>query len=100
MRPGMRQQARTTLSLELSATHASLLADTAGPVLPAPGDDARRRGYGLIGMRERAAALGGEASAGPVAGGWRVSCRVPLRSADKETSDPLQWRGGATRSGS
>jgi len=35
-------------------------------------------GHGLPGMRERAAAYGGEFEAGPVEGGWRVWARIPL----------------------
>jgi signal transduction histidine kinase len=36
-------------------------------------------GHGLTGMRERAAALGGEVTAGPTPdGGWRVHTRLPL----------------------
>ena len=36
-------------------------------------------GHGLAGMRERAVALGGSFSAGPVdGGGFRVSARLPL----------------------
>jgi signal transduction histidine kinase len=38
-------------------------------------------GSGIVGMRERAAALGGELEAGPVAGrGFRVRARLPLGS--------------------
>lgn len=41
-------------------------------------DDDRRR-YGLVGMRERLAAVGGELNAGPAAGGrWRIDARVPI----------------------
>lgn len=40
---------------------------------PAPAAD----GSGLRGMRERAAALGGRLTAGPVAEGWRVDARIP-----------------------
>jgi signal transduction histidine kinase len=37
-------------------------------------------GFGMIGMRERAAAVGGTVEAGPRAGGgWRVRSSVPLR---------------------
>jgi signal transduction histidine kinase len=44
-----------------------------GPALP-------RRGYGLIGMRERAELLGGTFVAGPApGGGWRVAADLPLR---------------------
>jgi len=92
-------RARTTLVLELSDTHASLTADTVGPLPPAAESESRRPGYGLIGMRERAAALGGEVSAGPVAGGWRVECRVPLHPAEETTGDrPPARRSEATGS--
>ena len=37
-------------------------------------------GYGLVGMRERAAALGGDLEAGPMPGGWRVTCRLPVEA--------------------
>ena len=79
--------ARTVLSLELIDGHASLVAQTTGAVL-APAHEPQRRRYGLIGMRERATALGGEFSAGPTPEGWRVSCRLPLETA----TGPL--RGG------
>jgi signal transduction histidine kinase len=34
-------------------------------------------GYGLTGIRERAELAGGSLTAGPAAGGWRVSVRIP-----------------------
>lgn len=40
--------------------------------------DAAPSGYGLVGLRERVLALGGEFEAGPIdEGGWRVSARIP-----------------------
>jgi signal transduction histidine kinase len=75
-------RARTVLGLELADGHVSLAAETSGPVLAAPSTEQERRRYGLIGMRERATALGGEFDAGPTSDGWRVSCRLPMESAD------------------
>jgi signal transduction histidine kinase len=52
--------------------------DTAADSVRAPQPTAGT-GNGIVGMRERAAALGGELRAGPRAdGGFRVSARLPL----------------------
>ena len=49
---------------------------------PAPGATAIGTGSGITGMRERAAALGGDLSAGfRQGGGFRVSARLPVRSS-------------------
>lgn len=69
-------QARTVLELELADRQISLVAETTGPL--APVDTPERPRYGLIGMRERASAAGGTFAAGPTAGGWRVSCVLPV----------------------
>ena len=64
----------------MSDGRVSLVAETTGPVLAAPEGERGGMRNGLVGMRERATALGGEFSAGPTPGGWRVSCRLPLQS--------------------
>jgi signal transduction histidine kinase len=71
-------RARTVLEVELADGQVRLVAETSGPALAAPPSEANRPRYGLVGMRERAVALGGELSAGPTSDGWRVSCRLPL----------------------
>ncbi|MFE4832563.1 histidine kinase [Streptomyces sp. NPDC056672] len=54
--------------------------DDAGP---AAGGDAGGTGNGLVGMRERAAALGGTIEAGPhPGGGFRVRATIPLRTEE------------------
>ncbi len=74
--------ARTVLRLELTDEDVNLVVETTGPVNPAPASDAERPRYGLIGMRERTNALGGEFAAGPTREGWRVSCRLPSRTRE------------------
>ncbi|MFD3513737.1 sensor histidine kinase [Streptomyces sp. NPDC058657] len=54
----------------------------ARPVAPSPG-----AGHGLLGMRERAAMLGGELTAGPLCdGGYEVLATLPL--TDRVSTDP------------
>jgi signal transduction histidine kinase len=72
-------QARTVLGLDVADGHVLLVAETSGPIAEVPEGERQRRRYGLIGMRERAAALGGELTAGPTPDGWGVSCRLPLQ---------------------
>jgi signal transduction histidine kinase len=44
--------------------------------------------FGLVGMRERARALGGDLDAGPTADGWRIEARLPLGATSRERSLP------------
>lgn len=44
--------------------------------------------FGLVGMRERARALGGNLDAGPTADGWRIEARLPLGATSRERSLP------------
>jgi signal transduction histidine kinase len=74
--------ARTVVKLEVAEGRAHLVAETTGPTLPGPVGERERPRYGLVGMRERANALGGELTAGPTPDGWRVSCRLPLEAKD------------------
>jgi signal transduction histidine kinase len=74
-------RARTMLGIEVADGRACLVAETTGPTTAAPARDSGRARYGLVGMRERATALGGEFAAGPTRDGWRVSCQLPLRTA-------------------
>jgi signal transduction histidine kinase len=45
---------------------------------PAPAPDPGGGHFGIIGMQERARALGGDLRAGPTADGWQVEARLPM----------------------
>jgi signal transduction histidine kinase len=75
--------ARTVLGVEVADRQVRLVAETSGPAGVASASEPDRPRYGLIGMRERAIALGGEFAAGPTPDGWRLSCRLPLESNDE-----------------
>ncbi|WP_139981790.1 sensor histidine kinase [Nocardioides litoris] len=64
--------AATTARVEVGAAGTTVVVDSAGPA-PA----VVHEGGGLVGMRQRAAAVGGRLTAGPHAGGWRVEAVLP-----------------------
>jgi signal transduction histidine kinase len=74
-------RARTMLGLELQNGRVTLLAETSGPLIPGSASERKRPHYGLIGMQERATALGGEFAAGPTGDGWRVRCELPVEDS-------------------
>jgi signal transduction histidine kinase len=59
------------------------------------GADGHAPGFGLLGLRERVALLGGTTSAGPEPErGWRVAMVIPIKQASP-APDPLQLEVGA-----
>jgi signal transduction histidine kinase len=71
------RRVRVGLTGDATGLHLEVLDDGA------PGDagehgTSSEGGNGLRGMRERAAALGGSVTAGPVDGGWRVAADLPV----------------------
>ncbi|MEJ3657203.1 histidine kinase [Actinomycetes bacterium KLBMP 9759] len=68
--------AETAVALAAEDGLVTLTVTSLGPLRARDRDERPR--YGLVGMRERAEVAGGELSAGPVAGGWEVRCRIPL----------------------
>jgi signal transduction histidine kinase len=72
-------RAQTSLGLELTNGRVAIVAETTGPIITSSSSSERERPrYGLIGMQERATALGGEFAAGPTPSGWRMSCQLPV----------------------
>jgi signal transduction histidine kinase len=84
-------RARTVVGIDVGGDRASLVAETTGPTVAEAATEPERRRYGLVGMRERATALGGEFAAGPTPEGWRVSCRLPL-----DAKGPIPAEGAST----
>jgi len=63
------------VSLRYGPAALEILVDDEGPALAAAADGS---GHGLLGMRERVAALGGALNAGPrPGGGYRVAATIP-----------------------
>jgi signal transduction histidine kinase len=75
-------QARTVLEIEVAEGRAFLVAETTGPTVSGAASEPQRPHYGLVGMRERAIALGGEFAAGPTREGWRLTCQFPLEARE------------------
>jgi signal transduction histidine kinase len=82
------QEGLTNVLRHSTAAHASVrIGQDEGALLVEVLDDGQARtaigtggGHGLLGMRERAAALGGTCEAGHVpGGGWRVRARIPIQ---------------------
>ena len=70
------------LDIDWSAAAVHLTVSNTEPPAAAGGLMNEGTGHGLIGMRERAAAAGGSASAGPTAqGGYRVTATLPVLNA-------------------
>lgn len=72
--------ARTRVTVAVTDAHVELRVDSRPTTTPPTG---RRPGYGLVGMRERAAAVDGTVHAGPDGDGWSVRCTVPIAEATR-----------------
>ncbi|MGY1435192.1 sensor histidine kinase [Streptomyces reniochalinae] len=63
--------------------------DESGTAVPAAGGETGSGGHGLVGMRERAAALHGACETGPLpGGGFRVHVRLPLETTAPRKETP------------
>ncbi|GLW73392.1 two-component sensor histidine kinase [Kitasatospora phosalacinea] len=92
----LRHSTARTATVELAWDRAALTVTVTDPGPPG-GGDAGGSGSGLTGVRERAAALGGSAGAGPdAAGGWRVRARLPLAGNDRRNGPGNGSESGGT----
>jgi signal transduction histidine kinase len=69
---------RITVEADPAGGEVRLVVDNHGRRAAAPDGG----GFGLVGMRERARALGGDLDAGPTDDGWRVEARFPVAGRD------------------
>jgi signal transduction histidine kinase len=85
----------TEVLVDLQVTDAALVVcvtdDGGGSTLSSA--TAHNGGFGLVGLRERVAALGGDIKAGPAERGWRVAARLPLARPERRAMN-------ATKTGS
>jgi signal transduction histidine kinase len=86
--------AMTDVKLTVDDDQVALVVESMGPSAAADPEDADRPRYGLIGMRERMATIGGEFDAGPTPAGWLVRCRAPIAVAAGDGADSIYGADG------
>lgn len=74
----------TDVVLLVDGDTVTLTVETVGPLEAHDPGELDRARYGLVGMRERMAAVDGELSVGPTATGWLVRCSAPLTPVPSE----------------
>ena len=81
-----RHAPRNRVSLTVRAEHDDVRLVVADRGRAPTGSGGHEAHFGLVGMAERARALGGELDAGPTADGWRVEAVLPLVRARRQRS--------------
>jgi signal transduction histidine kinase len=82
-----------TVGVEIACDERELILSVTNPAPATGGRETRPEGHGVLGMRERAALLGGTLEAGPTGGGFRVLARLPY-----VVENGVGGRGGAVSS--
>lgn len=78
-------RAVTDVQLVVNEDTVQLTVESVGPVAPTkPAHPDDRPRYGIVGMRERMAAVGGTLEAGPTPTGWLVRGQAPLAAISNE----------------
>jgi signal transduction histidine kinase len=79
---------RVELTVDVDADSDEIRLVVADHGRPPAAQDPTNGHFGLVGMRERAHAVGGDLDAGPTADGWRVEARLPLAAAGGQRPPP------------
>jgi signal transduction histidine kinase len=77
-------RAVTDVVLTIERNGVVLTVDSVGPIVDDAPEDLDRPRYGIVGMRERMDAIGGDFEAGRTATGWSVRCWAPLTSTGRD----------------
>jgi signal transduction histidine kinase len=71
----------TSAAVEIGIDDHAVVARVSNEFTPTGATDPDPEGYGLVGLREQTASLGGELSSGPEGDSWVVECRLPVGGA-------------------
>ena len=71
----------TSATVEIGIDDHAVVARVSNEFTSTGATGADSEGYGLVGLREQTASLGGELSSGPEGDSWVVECRLPVRGA-------------------
>lgn len=73
--------ADTSATVKIGIDDHTVTARVSNKITPTDATPLGPDGYGLVGLREQAASLGGELSSGPDGDSWVVECRLPIGGA-------------------
>ncbi len=71
----------TSATVEIGIDDRAVVARVSNEFTPNGATGPGPEGYGLVGLREQTASLGGELSSGPEGDSWVVECRLPVGGA-------------------
>jgi signal transduction histidine kinase len=71
----------TSAAVEIGIDDDDVVARVSNEFTSTAAGESGPEGYGLVGLREQTASLGGELNSGPEGDSWVVECKLPIRGA-------------------
>jgi signal transduction histidine kinase len=71
----------TSAAVEIGIDGHAVVARVTNGFTAAAANEPGPEGYGLIGLREQTASVGGQLTSGPEGDAWVVECKLPIRGA-------------------